>query len=102
MADELSEKIELSGFKGVDEAAMDDLKRVIMPHLKRYGEICAKFGKLTIRMKKVHAQVHSEKYEIHASVLDNGRLFTSTITDKNLLGAADAALTKVEHEIGEK
>lgn len=95
-------KVELSGFKEIDEAAMGELKRLVGNYLRRYGQICDKFQKLTLRMKKVHAQMHSEKYEIHASVMDNGRLFTSTITDKNLIGAADLALAKIEHEIGEK
>ncbi len=102
MADDFESKVELSGFKGIDEAAMGDLKRLVGTYLRRYGEICRKFQKLTLKMKKVHAQVHSEKYEIHASVMDNGRLYTSTTTDKNLIGAADLALAKIEHEIGEK
>ena len=103
MASDFSEKIELSGFKDVDEPAMSDLKRIAASYVKRFGEICEEFEKLFVKMKKVHAQPpHSEKYEVHVSVLDKGKLFTSAVTDKNLLGAADAALQKVEHEIGEK
>ena len=94
--------VELSGFKDVDEAAMEDLRQVISHHIKRLGEICGKFQKLMLKMKIVHAQVHSEKYEIHASVMDNGKLYTSAITDKNLIGAVDLALTKIQNEIGEK
>ena len=102
MAAEILDEVEFSGFKEIDAPAMNDLKRMASVHVKRFKEICASFEKLTIRMKKVHAQEHSEKYEVHVSVLDKGRLFTSAVTDKNLLGAADAALEKVEHEIGEK
>ena len=102
MADDFESKVELSGFKDIDEAAMGDLKRLVGTYLRRYGEICRKFQKLMLKMKKVHAQVHSEKYEIHASVMDNGRLYTSTTTDKNLIGATDLALAKIEHEIGVK
>lgn len=94
--------VELSGFKDMDEASMADLRREVEPYLKRYGEICKGFEKLMLRMKKVHAQVHSEKYEIHASVIDKGRLYTSTVTDKNPIAAIDTALTKIEREIGEK
>ena len=96
------ESIELSGFKDIDEAAMGDLKRLVGTYVRRYAEICGKFQKLMLKMKKVHAQVHSEKYEIHASVMDNGRLYTSTTTDKNLISAADLALAKIENEIGAK
>ena len=102
MAEDFESKVELSGFRDIDEAAMGDLQRVVQSYLKRYGEICGKFQKLMLKMKKVHAQVHSEKYEIHASVMDNGRLYTSTITDKNLISAVDSALNKIENEIGEK
>ncbi len=102
MAGDFSEKIELSGFKDIDEPAMSDLKRIAASYVKKFNEICEEFEKLTIRMKKVHAQVHSEKYEVHVSVLGKGKLFTSAVTDKNLLNAADAAMQKVEHEIGEK
>lgn len=102
MADDFESKVELSGFKGIDEAAMGGVKRLVGTYLRRYGQICGRFKKLTLRIKKVHAQAHSEKYEIHAAVMDGGRLYTSTITDKNLIGAADLALAKIEHEIGEK
>ena len=96
------DKVELSGFKEIDDAAMDVLKRILRTYVNRYNEICYKFEKLNLRMKKVHAQVHSEKYEIHASVIDNGKMLTSTTTDKDLLRAADEALRKIEHELGDK
>lgn len=102
MANELSEKVELSGFKDIDDDAMNDVNRIVSAHIKRYMEICRGFEKLLLKMKKVHAQEHSEKYEINAALIDNGRMYTSTITDKNLLSAVDAVLEKIEHEIGEK
>lgn len=102
MANGSDDNVEFSGFKDIDSPAMSDLKRIAAAYVKRFKEICEEFEKLIIRMKKVHAQVHSEKYEVHVSVLDKGKLFTSAVTDNNLLNAADAALQKVEHEIGEK
>ena len=96
------DNVELSGFKEIDDAAMDVLKRILRTYVKRYNEICDKFEKLNLRMKKVHAQVHSEKYEIHASVIDNGKILASTTTDNNLFGAVDEALKKIEHELGDK
>lgn len=102
MSADVMDLVELSGFRDVDEPAMNDLKRIASAYVKRFNEICASFEKLTIRMKKVHAQVHSEKYEVHVSVMDKGRLYTSAVTDKNLLFAVEAALNKVKNEIGEK
>lgn len=90
--------VELSGFRDIDEFAMADLKRLVGTYLRRYGEICRKFQNLALKMKKVHAQVHSEKYEIHASITDSGKFYTSTTTDKNLINAVDLALAKIESE----
>ena len=102
MADEFEGKVELSGFHEIDDEAMEVLKRILRTNIKRFHEICTKFEKLTLRMKKVHAQVHSEKYEIHASVLDNGKLYTSATTEKDLFLAIDEAIKKIEHELGDK
>lgn len=102
MANDFLEAVEFSGFKDIDDDAMNDAKRIVSAHIKRYREICRGFEKLLLKMKKVHAQEHSEKYEINAALIDNGRMYTSTITDKNLLSAVDAVLEKIEHEIGEK
>ena len=103
MTDETGlDKVELSGFHDIDDAAMDVLKRILITYVKRFKEICDNFENLALRMKKVHAQVHSEKYEIHASVFDNGKLFTSATTHKDLFLATDEALKKIEHELGDK
>ena len=96
------EGVELSGFRGIDEAAMEDIQRVVRSYLKRYGEICPKFQKLMLKMKKVHAQVHSEKYEIHASVLYKGKMYSSKMTELDLIAAVDTALKKLENELGGK
>lgn len=102
MANDFLEAVELSGFKDIDDDALNDVKRVVLAHIKRYMRICRGFEKLLLKLKKVHAQEHSEKYEINAALVDKGRLFTSTITGKNLIDAVDAVLDKVEHEIGGK
>ncbi len=99
MASEFPEKVEFSGFKDIDEDAMNDVKRMVSTHLRRYMEICRGFDTLQLKMKKVHAQEHSEKYEINAALIDKGKMYTSTITDKNLIFAVQAALQKLENEI---
>ena len=99
MAGYFSGKIELSGFREVDALAIRDLKSIAEKYATRFSEICHAFEKLTLRMKRVHGQVHSEKYEVHASTIGKGKAYTSTVTSKNLLEAVDAALEKIEHEI---
>lgn len=92
-------EVELSGFKGIDDSAMAVVNTRISHYLSRYSQICPDFEKLAVRMKNVHAQEHSEKYEVHVSVFDRGRIFTSTVTDKDLMLALETALSKVESEI---
>ena len=47
-------------------------------------------------MKKVHATVGSEKYELHGKVIDAGKQYNSEITDKNLLFAIDKVFKKID------
>ncbi|MBI2141597.1 hypothetical protein HYU16_04195 [Candidatus Woesearchaeota archaeon] len=93
------EKVELSGFKGVDDSAMAVVNDRISYYLSRYSKICSGFERLAVRMKKVHAQKHSEKYEMHVSAFDKGKIFTSTVTGKDMMFALETALSKVESEI---
>lgn len=91
--------MEISGFKGVDDSAMAVVNTRISYYLSRYPKICPGFERLAVRMKKVHVQEHSEKYEVHVSVFDKGKIFTSTVTGKDLMLALETALSKVESEI---
>ena len=100
MADEdLAEKVELSGFKDIDESAMEDVRNSIMKKLKRLSEICKGIEKITIQLKKVHAEPRSEKYEIHARLTAaKGKTYTSTMTDYDLILAVGTVLERIESE----
>ena len=99
MADEFEGKVELSGFHDIDEPTMNSVKSAIRSYVKRFSELSRGFDKVTLKMKKIHVQTHSEKYEVHASVIDNGRMYNATISDNSLLFAVEAALKKIENEI---
>lgn len=94
--------IELSGFKGIDEPALIVLKKLVGGYAKRFSRNRQGFEKLSLHLKKVHAQEHSEKYEICASLAAKSRLYTSTTTDLSLFFAVEAALKKIERELGGK
>ena len=91
--------MELSGFKDIDDSAMAVVNDRISYYLSRYSKLCPGFEKLAVKVKKVHAQEHSEKYEVHVSAFDRGKIFTSTVTNKDLMLALETALSKVESEI---
>ena len=103
MEGEISGKIEFSGFKDIDDSAMVDVNASVRKKLKRLAEVCKGIEKITVQLKKVHALPRSEKYEIHARLtMANGKAYTSTITDYNLLFAIEEALENIESEACKK
>ena len=58
------------------------------------------FENLKITLKIVHKTEGSEKYEVHANLIINGKPITSEITDRNLFVALDEVLKKVESLAG--
>jgi ribosome-associated translation inhibitor RaiA len=95
----LGGNIQLSGFKDIEPAQMIVLKKIIGTYARKFSNKCKKFELLKLSMKKVHEQEHSEKYEVHAMAVDEGKQYTSEVTERNLFFAIDTALKKVENEI---
>ena len=100
MADEFSPEgaVKLLGFQDINGPVINDIKLIVGKKLKRFSELCTCFEQLVLHLKKVHAQVHSAKYELHASMKDKGKLYTTTVAHKDLLLAVEAALEKLESE----
>ena len=96
---QLGGSIELSGFRGIDGSSMVVLKKIVGNYAKRMSEIAEKFEKLSIIMKPVHETEKSELYEIHAKLLNNGKLVVSEVTERNLFVAVDSALKKIISEL---
>ena len=96
---QLGGSIELSGFRGIDGSSMVVLKKIVGNYAKRMSEIAEKFEKLSIIMKPVHETEKSELYEIHAKLLNNGKLVVSEVTERNLFVAVDNALKKIISEL---
>ena len=90
--------VKLLGFHEMDEAAIEDVKLIAGKRLKRFSELCSGFEQVVLHLKKVHAQPHSEKYELHATLKDKGKLYTTTTNHKDLLLAVEEALGKLESE----
>ena len=56
-----------------------------------------KFEKLSLTLKKVHEREKSEKYDVHAKMIFNGKVTASEITDRNIFFAVDSVLKKLLH-----
>jgi len=95
----LGGNIELSGFRDIDESSMIVLKKIIGSHAKRISELAKKMDTLHITLKPVHEREKSEKYEVHAKVVDGGKVYASETTDRNLFVAVDVVLKKVANEL---
>ena len=96
---QLGGNIELAGFRDIDGASMIVLKKIIGNYARRFSDISEKFEKLHVTMKPIHETEKSEKYEIHAKLLDNGKPFVSEVVERNLFIAVDNALKKIVNEI---
>ena len=94
----LGGNIELTGFKEMDGGSMIILKKMIGNHVRKLSETAEKFEKLTVIMKKVGSG--NNKFEINVKLLDNGKPYTSEVTDFNLFVTVNKALEKVQNAMG--
>ena len=98
-SDKLGGNIELSGFKDIDSSSMIVVKKIVDNHAKRIAELANKLSVVHITLKPVHVKEKSEKYEIHAKVVDDGKVYASDITERNLFVAIDEVLKKIVNEM---
>ena len=96
---QLGGNIELSGFNNLDHGILIVIKKMVGSYARKMSDISSNFEKLIITMKLVHEREKSEKYELHAKLMDNGKAVTSSTTDRNPFVAVDAALKKIISEI---
>ena len=95
----LGGSIELSGFRDIDSSSMAVVNKNVSNHAKRIEELAKKMGKLHITLKPIHEREKSEKYEVHATVVINGKIYASEMVDRNLFVAVDTVLNKLTNEL---
>ena len=95
----LGGNIQLTGFRDIDSSSMIVLKKIIGNHARRISELTKKMEILHITLKPVHQREKSEKYEVHAMIVDDGKVFASEITERNLFVAVDTVLKKIVNEL---
>ena len=91
--------IEFSGFRDIDESSMNIIKKVVDNHARRISELTKKIELIKITLKPIHEREKSEKYEIHAILSDNGKVYASETIGRNLLSSVDEALNKLINEL---
>jgi hypothetical protein len=93
----LGGNIELIGFKELDGGSMVILKKMIGNHVRKMSDAAGNFEKLTVSLKKVGAG--SKKFEIQAKAINNGRPYSSEVTDFNVFFTVDKALSSINNQL---
>ena len=91
--------VQLAGFSDIDSSTMSILNKNIGNHAKRIAELTKKMELLHITLKPVHEREKGGKYEVHAKVIDDGKVYASKTTERNLFVAVDSVLKKIENEL---
>lgn len=95
---ELGGHIELVGFKDLDGGSMVIVKKMVGNHVKKLNSMTQNFEKLTLSLKRVGGE-DSNKFEIHAKLIDNGQPIVSEVTDFNLFYTLDKVLQKINSAV---
>jgi ribosome-associated translation inhibitor RaiA len=95
---ELGGNIMLSGFSDFDRAELGIVKKMVGAYARKFTD---SFGvnELKITLKPVHQIENSEKFEIKAAAIKDGKPITSETVDKNVYFAIDSVLKKVEGQL---
>jgi ribosome-associated translation inhibitor RaiA len=97
---QLGGNIELTGFSDLEPAVMVVVKKIVGNYAKKLSKLVENFEKLHLTLKKVHQTEKSEKYELHARLLGDGKAYASENIDMNLFFCLDKVLKRIESEIG--
>ena len=92
---ELGGNITLVGFKEIEKAELVIVKKLVGSYARKLSDAVSGFENLTVTLKIVHKTEGSEKYEVHAKVIINGKPITSETTERNLFVGLDDVLKNV-------
>ena len=90
---------QLSGFKNVDEGAVNAVNEILVRHKHKMVEHARELMDVHVDLKQVHKREKGEIYEVHVRIKDKGKFFVSEVSDRNLLAAVDSGLNKVIKEM---
>lgn len=91
----LGGNIELVGFKQVSMSEVVVVKKLVGSYTRKIQELCNNFQGVSVHLKEIHKIDNNSKNEVHVKAIDDGKVFTSEVVDKNLFVALDSALKKV-------
>ncbi len=96
---ELGGHISLTGFGTLEPGMIVVVKKIVGTYAKKFSESTEGFEGLALTLKSVHETKGSQKFELNAKVIANGKAVTSSVTDRNLFIILDKVLKKVEEQL---
>lgn len=89
--------IELTGFRGIDQASFLIVKKIVGNYVRKFGEDDA-FAGLKLTLKSVHHDEGDPKkrYELHGQLAQDNRTLVAKEQDHNLFYVLDRTLKKLE------
>lgn len=99
---QLGGQIILSGFKELKPAEIIVVKKLVGSYARKFSDNVKGYESLNLHLKEVHKTPGSEKYELHAKVIYDGKVESSEVTDRNIFVALDSVLKKLETLLIEK
>ncbi len=96
---QLGGQIVLSGFKDIKPAEIIVVKKLVGSYARKFSDDIKGYESLNLRLKEVHKTPGSEKYEIQAKLIHEGKLESSEVIERNIFVAVDSALKKLESQL---
>ncbi|MFC1697085.1 hypothetical protein ACFL1H_02025 [Nanoarchaeota archaeon] len=95
---ELGGNIQLSGFTNLKPGEMTIIKKLVGTQTKKISTICTNFETINLNMR-ANPDDAKTLFELKAKLIDNGKVITSEVTDKNLFFALDSVMKKIINQI---
>lgn len=89
----------MSGFKEISPGEMVVVKKIVGSYARKFSDNIEGYETLSVHLKKVHKTEASEKYEVHAKLVHEGKTKTSEAVERNLFVALDSSLKKLEAQL---
>ena len=96
---QLGGNIQLTGFRVIDSSSMIVIKKIVGNYTKRISDLAKRLETLHVTLKPIHQREKSEIYEVYAKAIDDGKVYASETTNRNLFVAVDDALKKIVNEM---
>ncbi len=90
----LGGNIELSGFRELDPGSMMIAKKIIGTSVRRISSRSSNLQKISLNLKK-----HGAGFQINAKAADNGQVYNSEVSDRNIFFAISKVMDKIESMI---